>query len=66
MPRYKILASNRFTNTYIVTAKDEDEAREAVYDEEAFPDVVIEEVGSSCVGSDILECELIAEDNADD
>jgi hypothetical protein len=66
MPRYKILASNRFTNTYIVTAKDEDEAREAVYDEEAFLDVVIEEVGSSCVGSDILECELIEEDNADD
>ena len=62
MPRYKIIASNRYADTYIVTANNEDEAREAVYDEEAFPGVEIDHVKTDCVGSDILECELIEEE----
>ena len=62
MPKFKILASNRYTNTYIVTAEDEDQALLAVYDEDEYPDVVIEEIGTDCVGSDILECELIEEE----
>ena len=65
MPKFKIIASNRYADTYIVTAKDEDEAREAVYDEDAYPDAVVAQIDSDCVGSDILECELIEEeDNA--
>ena len=62
MPKFKILASNRYTNTYIVTAEDEDQALLAVYDEEAFPGVEIDHVKTDCVGSDILECELIEEE----
>ena len=56
MPRYKILASNRYVDTYIVTAKDEEEALETVYDEDG------DHVSTDCVGSDILECELIEEE----
>ena len=62
MPKYLIKASNRYVDTYIVPAKDEEEAREAVYDEEAFPSVEIDHVKTDCVGSDILECELIEEE----
>ena len=59
MPKYLIKASNRYVDTYIVTAKDEEEALEAVYDEDG------DHVSTDCVGSDILECELIeAEENA--
>ena len=56
MPKYKIIASNRYVDTYIVTAKDEEEALEAVYDEDG------DRVSTDCVGSDILECELIEEE----
>ena len=56
MPRYKILASNRYVDTYIVTAKNEEAALEAVYDEDGA------HVSTDCVGSDILECELIEEE----
>ena len=61
MPKYQLIASNRYVDTYIVTAKNEEEAREAVYDEEAFPSVEIDHVKTDCVGSDILECERIEE-----
>ena len=56
MPKYLIKASNRYVDTYIVTAKDEEEALEAVYDEDG------DRVSTDCVGSDILECELIEEE----
>ena len=62
MPKFEIIASNRYSDTYIVTAKDENEAREAVYNEDEYPDVVIEEIGTDCVGSDILKCELVEEE----
>ena len=65
MPRYKILASNRYADYYIVTAKDEDEALDAVYNmegsEDKYPGVEIDHINSDCVGSDIFECELIEE-----
>ena len=56
MPKYLIKTSNRYVDTYIVTAKDEDEALETVYDEDG------DHVSTDCVGSDILECELIEEE----
>ena len=56
MPKYLIKASNRYVDTYIVTAKDEEEALVAVYDEDG------DHVSTDCVGSDILECELIEEE----
>ncbi len=31
MPKFQIIASNRYADYYIVTAKDEDEALDAVY-----------------------------------
>ena len=62
MPKFEIIASNRYSDTYIVTAKDEDEARGAVYDEGAFPGVEIDHVGTDCVGSDILKCEIVEEE----
>ena len=65
MPRYKIIASNRYADTYIVTAENEEQALEAVYDEDAYPDAVVDQIDSDCVGSDIIDCELIEEeDNA--
>jgi hypothetical protein len=66
MLRYKIIASNRYADTYIVTAENEEQALEAVYDEDAFPGVEVDHVNTDCVGSDIYECELIEEeDNAE-
>ena len=62
MPKFQIIASNRYADTYIVTAKDEDEARGAVYDEDEYPGVEIDHVKTDCVGSEILECELIEEE----
>ena len=56
MPKYQIRASKRYVDTYIITAKDEDEAMELVYDEDG------DHVSTDCVGSDILECELIEEE----
>ena len=56
MPKFQIIASNRYADYYIVTAKDEDEAMELVYDEDG------DHVSTDCVGSDILECELIEEE----
>ena len=69
MPKFKIIASNRSADYYIVTAKDEDEALDAVYNmegsEDKYPGVEIEHERTDPVGSDILECELIEEeDNA--
>ena len=69
MPKFKIIASNRYADYYIVTAKDEDEALDAFYNMEAsedkYPGVEIEHERTDPVGSDILECELIEEeDNA--
>ena len=65
MPRYKIIASNRYSDEYIVTAENEEQAWEAVYDEDAFPNVEVVHIKNNCVGSDIMECELIEEeDNA--
>jgi hypothetical protein len=61
MPKYEIIASNRYSDKYIVTAKNSDEAREAVYDEDAYPDAVVDQIDSDCVGSDIIDCELIEE-----
>ena len=65
MPRYEIIASNRYSDKYIVTAKNAEQAEQAVYDMEGSEDsiewvgVEIEHVGTDCVGSDIFECELI-------
>ena len=59
MPKYLIKASNRYVDTYFVSAKNEEEALEAVYDEDG------DHVSTDCVGSDILECELIEEEEND-
>ena len=61
MPRYRIIASNRYSDEYIVTAKDKHEAQKAVYDPDESPDAKVEEISSNCVGTDIMECELIEE-----
>ena len=59
MPKYRIIASNRFSDEYEVEAKDEEEAAEIVYDE-ANPNVT--HIKNDCVGSEIMECELITDE----
>ena len=65
MPKYEIIASNRYSDTYIVTAKNSEQAEQAVYEMEGSEDsiqwvgVEIEHLATDCVGSDIFDCELI-------
>jgi hypothetical protein len=61
MPKYRIIVSNRYADEYLVTAADKEAASEAVYDDDN-DDVVEVRVGTNCVGSDILECELITDE----
>jgi len=64
MPKYKIIASNRFSDTYIVTAKNSEQAQAAVYDPDelydgTFEGVEVEHIDNDCVGSEVFDCELI-------
>ena len=59
MPKYEIIASNRYSDKYIVIAKNAEQAREAVYDPDQFEDVEVDHTNSDCVGSDVFDCELI-------
>ena len=42
MPKYEIIASNRYSDKYVVIAKNAEQAREAVYDPDQFEDVEVE------------------------
>ena len=59
MPKYEIIASNRYSDKYIVIAKNAEQAREAVYDPDQFEDVEVDHTNSDCVGSEVFDCELI-------
>jgi hypothetical protein len=56
MPLYRIIASNRYTNTYEVEAPNADIAIGLVYKLDS-DDVV--EIDCDCVGTDIIECEIV-------